>query len=84
MLTLQTATPVDEQLKQFLIDSSGISDINNETEIFASGIVNSLFAIQLIMFIEKTFDISINIADLDFENFSSINTITNFIESKML
>ena len=50
--------------------------------IFSLGFVNSLLAMQLVMFIEKEFGIEIGSEDLDFENFSSINAIDNLIQRK--
>jgi methoxymalonate biosynthesis acyl carrier protein len=82
MSTVQTASPVKEQLREFLAEASGIPDIDDHTELFSTGIVNSLFAIQLVMYIEKAFNIAIDMDDLDFNNFSSIAAINNFIESK--
>lgn len=82
MSTVQTATPAKEQLREFLAEASGIPGIDDNTELFSTGIVNSLFAIQLVMYIEKTFNVEINMEDLDFNNFSSIAAISNFIESK--
>ena len=82
MNAVQTAVPVKKQLREFLAEASGIPDIEDDTELFSTGIVNSLFAIQLMMYIEKTFDKTIGMDDLDFDNFSSINAIANFVESK--
>jgi methoxymalonate biosynthesis acyl carrier protein len=82
MSTVQTASPVKEQLREFLAEASGIPDIDDNTELFSTGIVNSLFAIQLVMYIEKAFNIAIDMDDLDFNNFSSIAAISNFIDSK--
>ncbi len=70
------------KLKSFIVDSSGISDIDDNTELFSTGIVNSLFAIQLVMFIEKTSDIHISMDDLDMNNFSTIAAICEFVENK--
>jgi acyl carrier protein len=44
--------------------------------------VNSLFAVQLTTFIEKTFGIEIGADDLDIKNFRSLNAATAFVESK--
>jgi methoxymalonate biosynthesis acyl carrier protein len=51
-------------------------------DIFASGYVNSLFAMQLIAWIEKDFDLEIEDADLQLGNFNSVNAISAFINSK--
>ncbi|WP_102399050.1 phosphopantetheine-binding protein [Haloimpatiens massiliensis] len=62
--------------------SQGVKDISNEVEIFNEGIVNSLFAIELMIFIEKEFNIKVNVEDLDLDHFKSINSISEFIEAK--
>lgn len=56
--------------------------IDDDTNLFQTGTVNSLFSIQLINFLEKEFDISIENEDIVLENFSSINKIDAFIVSK--
>nr|WP_278320081.1 phosphopantetheine-binding protein [Haloimpatiens massiliensis] len=56
--------------------------MSNEVEIFNEGIVNSLFAIELMIFIEKEFNIKVNVEDLDLDHFKSINSISEFIEAK--
>ncbi|MNJ54840.1 D-alanine--poly(phosphoribitol) ligase subunit 2 [compost metagenome] len=56
--------------------------IEDEENIFELGFVNSLFAMQLILFLEKEFSITIGNEDMDITNFSSINRIVGLIESK--
>ncbi len=57
-------------------------ELTDEENIFDLGFVNSLFAMQLVMFIEKEFGIVIDNNDLDLNNFSSINAIGEFVEKK--
>ena len=57
-------------------------DVDNDTDIFRSGLINSLFAMQLVLFIEKEFHLKVEQDDLDIENFKSIYAITNFIQTK--
>ena len=56
--------------------------LQDDEDIFATGFVNSLFALQLVLFIEKAFEISVEEEDLDIENFKSINAIANLAERK--
>ena len=44
--------------------------------------LNSLFAMQLVLFVEKTFDIQVANEDLNFQNFKSLNAIVDFVERK--
>ena len=65
-------------LGQFIKDT----DIDPDLNLFTSGTLNSLFAMQLVLFVEKEFKIQVSNEDLDLENFKSLNTITRFIRSK--
>jgi acyl carrier protein len=51
-------------------------------DIFAQGFVNSLFAMQLVGWLEKEFEIAIKDEDLDIRNFNSIDAIANLISRK--
>jgi acyl carrier protein len=51
-------------------------------DIFAQGFVNSLFAMQLVGWLEKEFEIAIKDEDLDIQNFNSIDAIANLIHRK--
>lgn len=73
---------VYQQLKEFILKVSRKKDIGDEDDIFDGGIVNSLFAMQLIIFLEKQFDIHIDGTDLKIENFKNIKSIISYIESK--
>jgi acyl carrier protein len=72
-----------EKIREFLrsfIDESNIADDDN---IFETGLVNSLFAMQLVSFIEKNFEISIENYELDIDNFKDINSIVALVNSKL-
>jgi methoxymalonate biosynthesis acyl carrier protein len=75
-------TTILTKTKAFLQRYVGEKEIQPDDEIFASGMVNSLFAMQLVLFLEKEFDLEINSRDLDLKNFSSLNAITVFILGK--
>lgn len=74
---------VKDKVRKFLgkfFDESVVADDDN---IFEKGLVNSLFAMQLVTFLENEFDIVVSNDELDMENFKSVSAITNLIESKM-
>jgi methoxymalonate biosynthesis acyl carrier protein len=66
-------------IRRFLLRSINIPDVGGDDDLFESGIVNSLFAVQLTTFIEKTFGIEITADDLDIKNFKSLNAATDFV-----
>ena len=57
--------------------------VDDDLNLFNSGLVNSLFAMQMILFIEKEFKLSIDNQDLDMQNFNSINSISVFVGNKL-
>jgi methoxymalonate biosynthesis acyl carrier protein len=76
---------VDEsrkRIREFFGRFFRTAELGDGDDIFASGYVNSLFAMQLIVWIEKDFDIGIEDSDLHISNFNSVNSIAAFIESK--
>ncbi|MDZ8264150.1 acyl carrier protein [Nostoc sp. ChiQUE01b] len=73
---------IQAQIKTFLSRFFGNHNLQQDEDIFALGFVNSMFAMQLVLFVEQEFQIAIENEDLEFENFRSINSITNLIERK--
>ncbi len=70
------------RIKTFLSRFFGSHDLQPDEDIFALGFVNSMFAMQLVLFVEKEFQIAIENEDLEFENFRTINSLANLIERK--
>ncbi|MEK4836639.1 acyl carrier protein [Bacillus sp. FSL L8-0152] len=70
-------------IKRFLEKYLKKVEISDDDDIFSLGYVNSLFAMQLVMFVEKEFSIKIENSDLDLENFRSINAITEMVNKKI-
>lgn len=73
---------IKESVRRFISLSSNIENLDDDNNLFESGIVNSLFAVQLMAFIEKTFAIDVEMEDLDIENFKSLNATTAFVKRK--
>ena len=73
---------VKETVRGFILRSITIRKLDDDDDLFESGIVNSLFAVQLMTFIEKTFAIEVGTDDLDIENFKSLNAMTAFVAQK--
>ncbi|PJI09444.1 MULTISPECIES: acyl carrier protein [Clostridium] len=70
------------KIKNFLSRYFTNYELKDDEDIFSLGFVNSLFAMQLVMFIEKEFSITIENEDLDLSNFKSINSMIKLIDSK--
>lgn len=70
------------KIREFLNRFFKKRDITDEEDIFELGFVNSLFAMQLVMFVEKEFDIALDTNDIDLSNFRTINQIASLIDKK--
>jgi acyl carrier protein len=57
--------------------------VGDDDDIFALGIVDSMFGMQLVMFVEDEFSIVVERHDLDIRHFSSIASLAAFVESKL-
>lgn len=69
-------------IRKYILENISMPDIRDDENIFESGIVNSLFAIEMMTYLEKTFAIKVTMDDLDMENFSSITATSNFVQRK--
>jgi acyl carrier protein len=71
-----------EIIRNFINSAVNIDTIGDDENLFASGLINSLFAVQLTTFIERKFGIEIGMDDLDIENFKSIDATAAFVARK--
>ncbi|MFL6196747.1 MAG: acyl carrier protein [Thermoanaerobaculia bacterium] len=70
------------KIKEFLSRFFKNHDLQPDEDIFALGFVNSLLAMQLVAFVEKEFGITVEDADLDLDNFRTVNAIASLVERK--
>ena len=72
------------KIREFLQQFFGDHQLRDDEDLFSTGYVNSLFAMQLVMFIEQEFHIQLSNDELDLSNFKSIDTLSNFLEQKQV
>jgi methoxymalonate biosynthesis acyl carrier protein len=53
--------------------------VRPEQDLFADGMINSMFALELVVQIENTFDVAVEGRDLDMANFRSVNAMANLV-----
>lgn len=73
---------VESKIRSFLGKYVSDPEVDGDLDLFASGLVNSLYAMQLVLFIEKEYGIQVANDDLDYENFKSVNAISAFIQTR--
>ncbi|MEW2113872.1 phosphopantetheine-binding protein [Streptomyces sp. NPDC005474] len=75
-----SSTDVRGQVREFISGRFPQITFDDDQDIFEMGFVNSLFAMELVMFVERAFDVRVPKAELRRENFRSVTTITDVIE----
>ena len=73
-----------EEVRAFIISQTGVEDLDDSLNIFEAGYVNSLFAMQLVNYLEEHFELQVENEDLDFSNFKSVDAITAFVDQKLM
>jgi methoxymalonate biosynthesis acyl carrier protein len=71
------------KIRTFLERHLRNNHFRDDEDFFAEGFVNSLFAMQLVMFVEKEFNVAVEDQDLDISNFNSVNAISGFLDGKI-
>ncbi len=56
--------------------------LRDDEDIFATGYVNSMFAMQMVQFVETEFGFTVESEDLDLDNFRSVDAISAFVARK--
>ncbi|MDP4942707.1 MAG: acyl carrier protein [OM182 bacterium] len=78
MSTQTYQTEIREFLETFIAED----DFEDSDDIFEMGLVSSLMAMQLVLFVEKRLDTKLDGADLDFANFRTIDRIATLMQAK--
>lgn len=73
---------IKQQIRSFLAKYFKDYDLQDDEDIFSLGFVNSLFAMQIVLFVEKKLGITVANEDLKLDNFRTINAMTQLIMSK--
>ena len=71
-----------ERLRAFLARHMNGRKLGDDELIFSTGFVSSMFAMQLVLFLEKDFRITVANEDLELANFQSIDAMAALIARK--
>ncbi|MFB6553547.1 acyl carrier protein [Streptomyces sp. NPDC056405] len=72
-------TPEHDTVRRFITERYPQADIAGDDDIFALGYVNSLFAVELVRFVEKTFGITVPEDAMRMDNFRTIDAIVELV-----
>ena len=72
----------EEQIHDFVQRALRDPSLGRDADIFASGAVSSLFAMELVTFLEGTFGITIETEDLELDNFRTVGRMAGLVSRK--
>lgn len=73
------AETIGEKITSFIRERFPEADITETDDIFSLGYINSLFAMELVMYLEKAFSITIGNEDLRIDNFRTVAAMTGLV-----
>ena len=68
------------ELRSFLSSRFPQVELADEEDIFALGFVNSLFAMELVLFVERRFNLAVSNDELTLDNFRSIKSMSELVQ----
>ncbi|MGC0421409.1 acyl carrier protein [Embleya sp. AB8] len=69
---------IEQRLGEFL-EAKTKTTWDPEVDLFASGAVSSLFAMELVVFVESTFDVAVEGPDLAMDNFRTVRRMSSLV-----
>lgn len=78
----QVETIINDYISQELVRDAALLPVTDETPLLETGILDSLSLLQLVVFLEERFGITIGDADLLPHNFETITTICAYLRSR--
>jgi len=72
-----------ERIFRFFEEKGLAAGLDYDTELLRSKHINSLFALQIVMFVEREFHIRLGRKDISEENFHSVNAIAALVERRL-
>lgn len=76
----------NNEIKEFIIENflfGDGKDFTDATNFFNDGIVDSTGVLEIICFVEETYNIDIPDDDVTLNNFSSVSTVNTYINNRL-
>ncbi len=75
-------TVISDFISQELVRDPALLPLTDETALLESGILDSLSLLQLVVFLEERFGITVGDADLLPEHFASVHTVCAYLRGR--
>jgi methoxymalonate biosynthesis acyl carrier protein len=73
-----TSDPVTDEVLRFLETKTKVR-WEVDQDLFESGVVSSIFAMELVVYLEKTFSVTVLGADLQMANFRTVRAMVSLV-----
>jgi len=74
----ELASVVEEKIAAFVAEKTGTRPEVGQ-DLFATGVANSMFALELVVFLERTYAVTVAGADLQLPNFRTIGSMAALV-----
>jgi methoxymalonate biosynthesis acyl carrier protein len=73
---------IEQSIIGFLRDHFGVEVADSGTDLIESGILDSAMVVDLVLYLEERFAVTVALEDLEFENFATIESIAGFVAAR--
>ncbi|MBT2370332.1 acyl carrier protein [Streptomyces sp. ISL-10] len=73
-----TTAMIEQRLLDFLVERTKL-EWEVGQDLFDSGVLSSLFAMELVVYVEKAFDVAVEREDLALANFRTVRAMTDLV-----
>jgi len=78
-MTVANGVPVSERVHRLFRESLNLDVASEQTDLFESGLLDSLALVELLFAIEGEFQIQVALDELDIDNFRTVERISAFV-----
>jgi len=75
-------TIINDYISRELVQDAALLPLSDDTSLLDSGILDSLSLLQLVVFLEERFGITVGDTDLLPQNFASVQTICAYLRAR--
>ncbi|USX53388.1 acyl carrier protein [Lentzea sp. HUAS12] len=82
-MTAQSTTDITAVVREFIIRLSGTSGIEDDRPLISGGVLDSIAAVQMVDFVERTFGVEVSDEDLELVNFDSVRGLADLVARRV-
>jgi acyl carrier protein len=72
-----------EKIRRYILKHVASPALEDDQDIFASELVGSMFVMQLVLFVEQEFGVSLDGSDLNFDFFRTVESVDALVARKL-